>query len=62
MQAEDINTDVILITRQIMFGKLFQIVKLTLIIFNICYFLGMFWYIVAMSSKDAFDKADENRS
>lgn len=54
-QAEDMETDVIHITIQIMIGKIFQIIKLSIIIMNICYFLGIAWFIVCMVSKDTQD-------
>lgn len=51
-QAEDIDTDVVHITIQIMIGKIFQIIKLAIIILHICYFLGFAWFIICMVSKD----------
>ena len=52
-QAEDIETDVVHITIQIMAGKVFQIIKLSIIIINICYFLGLAWLIICLVSRDA---------
>mgnify|MGYP006952998746 CR=1 FL=1 len=47
-QAYDIDTDVVHITIQIMVGKIFQIIKMAVIILHICYFLGNIWFIVCM--------------
>ena len=55
-QAEDIDTDVVHITIQIMVGKVFQIIKLSIIILNICYYLGMVWFIICLVSRDFMRK------
>ena len=55
-QAEDIDTDVVHITIQIMVGKVFQIIKLSIIILNICYYLGMVWFIICLVSRDSMRK------
>ena len=51
-QAEDQLCDVILITKQIMIGKVFEIIKLIIEILNICYFLGHGWLIVCFILKN----------
>lgn len=56
MQAEDIHDDIVVITRQIMAGKIFQIVRLAIVILNICYFLGTFWIILCEVSREIQDK------
>ena len=50
--ANNINYDVIGISRLIIYGKVFQMIKLTVIIFNICYFLGFIWFILVMIFMD----------
>lgn len=51
-QADDIHNDIVVITRQIMAGKIFQIIKLAIVILNICYFLGTFWIILCEISRE----------
>jgi hypothetical protein len=43
--AEDITSDQNKISLMIMVGFIIKIIKLGLIILNICYFLGLFWFI-----------------
>jgi hypothetical protein len=48
--------DVVHITIQIMVGKVFQIIKLAIIILHICYFSGTIWFIICLLTNDYQDK------
>ena len=59
LQAEDIINDIVVITRQIMAGKIFQIIKLAIVILNICYFVGTFWVVLCEMSRYQQEKLVE---
>jgi hypothetical protein len=45
IKAEEVESDQNMISLMVMIKFLIKIIKLALIILNICYFLGIFWFI-----------------
>lgn len=58
IKAEEINSDQNKISLTIVIGFLIKIFKLGLIIVNICYFLGLFWFIFCDVCLDIADERD----
>ena len=58
LKAEDMVTDQNKIQQTIMVGFLIKIFKLGLIIVNICYFLGLIWFIFAEIFIDIHEATD----